>query len=142
MNKEILGYILGVVMFALSVTVIVLAATELTKKKEKPVLLAGGHHTMTTEDGRARVAEPWVPPPAPPPIPLPTWPQPETSDMTMSSFGSPNDLLEEEYLKTLNFVERLYHKTLSASDKQTRLAKFSISKPELLGNILDKFKNQ
>lgn len=135
-----LRYLVGFVIFALLVTVIVLAAIKLTKKNEGPGLIADrpGGYVMTTADNQNRVDEP---PSAPLPLPIPIW-SPETSEITKSSFGSPNDLLEEEYLKTLNFVERLYHKTLSASDKQTRLAKFSISKPELLGNILDKFKNQ
>lgn len=133
-----LRYLVGFVIFALLVTVIVLAAIKLTKKNEGPGLIADrpGGYVMTTADNQNRVDEPWVPPSAP--LPIPIW----SPEITKSSFGSPNDLLEEEYLKTLNFVERLYHKTLSASDKQTRLAKFSISKPELLGNILDKFKNQ
>jgi hypothetical protein len=138
MNREILGYILGVAMLALLVTVIVLAALKMTKNNDGPGLISDSRVMSEVKD---------IPMSEDTPMPVDYNPAdiqiPDISKlMTMSSFSSPNEQLEEEYLKTLNFVEKLYYRTLGSSERQTRLAKFSISKPELLGNILDKFKNQ
>ena len=51
---------------------------------------------------------------------------------------SPARNLEEEYLSSLNFVERGYYRFLSDSDKRKKLAEFSAANPEIVRGILEK----